>query len=89
MSHAVVAVHQGGRRRGLAHLDVGPRIDPAGTQAPHILRQPEYPMGVGAGQIRLGHQLRDLGGIVGRQSHLGQRILDEAGDGRSRYSRWS
>ena len=38
-------------------------IDAAGAYAPHVLRQPEHAMGIGAGQIGLEHQLGDFGGI--------------------------
>ena len=36
----------------------GRTVTRAAADAPHILRQPENAVGVGAGQVRLGHQPR-------------------------------
>ena len=67
--HAVVAVHQ--RHRGaLVHdADVGPHVDAAGLDAPHVLRQADHAVAVGALQVGLGHERGHLGGIGRRQAH--------------------
>jgi hypothetical protein len=80
------AVDQRGRRRGPGHLDVGLAIDAAGAQAPHILRQPEYAVRVGPGEVGLGHQLGDLAGVGRGQVDGHQRVLDQAADRECRDS---
>ena len=87
MAHAVVAVDQRGRGRGLLDPDVGLRIDAAAAQPLDVLRQPEHAVGVGAGEVGLEHQLGDLGGVGGRQPDRLERIRDQRGDGRGRHPR--
>ena len=41
---------------GLRHRDVRPRVEAAGLEAAHILRQAEDAVAVGAGEIGLRHQ---------------------------------
>ena len=77
MAHAVVAVDQRGRRRGLGDRDVRLGVEPAGADAADILRQAKDAVGVGAGEIGFGHQLRDFGGIGRRQPDGGERVSDE------------
>ncbi len=87
VTHSVVAVDQRGRRRGLAHGDRGPRIDPTGPKPAHVLREAEHAVGIGAGKIGLGHQLGDLGSVRPRQAHGAERIRDQAGNRRRRHPR--
>jgi len=80
VAHAVVAVDQRGRRCGLGDLDIWPRVHSARLQPPHILRQPEHAVGVGAGEVGLGHQLRHLGGVGRRQTNRRERVGDQPGN---------
>ena len=68
MAHAVVAIDQRGRGRGLFDADVGLRIDAAAAHPVDVLPQPEHAVGVGTGEVGLQHQLRDLGGVAARQA---------------------
>ena len=61
MAHAVVAIDQRGRGRGLFDADVGLRIDAAAAHAVDVLPQPEHTVGVGTGTDALAIALRGLG----------------------------
>ena len=58
--------------------DVRPRIDAAGADAPHVVRQAEHAVRIGAGEVGLDHQLGDLRGIGGGQADGAQRVRDES-----------
>ena len=87
VSHAVVAVDQRGCGRAARHRDVRMRIEAAGLQPPHILRQAEHAMRVGAGQVRLAHQLGANCRILARQAGGAERIRDQRADRRDRHFR--
>ena len=80
MAHAVVAVDQRGRCRGLLDADVGLRIDAAAAHPVDVLPQPEHAVGVGAGEVGLEHQLGDLGGVAraGRPIALNKSAISAA-----------
>ena len=80
MAHAVVAVDQRGRGCALRHRDVRTRIEAAGLEPPHILRQAEHAVRVGAGEIGLGHQFGAFFGVGGRQAGGAERIRDQRPD---------
>ena len=82
MAHAVVAMHQRGRRRGALDLDVRPRIGRAELQPLHVLRQAEHAVRVGADQIGFQHQLGDLRGVGSRHAGLPHAVVDQAAHGR-------
>ena len=50
----------------------------------HVLRQAEYAVRVGAGEIGLQHQLGDLGGVAGRHAGFDHGVGDQAAHGGSR-----
>ena len=52
----------------LRHGDVRVRIEAAGLQPPHILRQAEHTMRVGAGEVRLAHHSGAYRRILARQA---------------------
>jgi hypothetical protein len=81
MAHAVVAVDQRRRRSGLGDGDIRLGVEAAGADAADILRQAEDAMRIGAGEVRLGHQLRDLVGIGGRKPDGTEHVGDEGRDG--------
>ena len=62
-------------------LMFGLRIDAAGLDAPHILRQPEHAMRVGAGEIGFEHQLGDLRRVGVRHADRRHRVPDQRRDG--------
>ncbi len=75
MTQRIVAIQH---RHGGAlffHRNGRTGVDAAGLNALDILRQPENAVAVGADQIGLRHQRRDLGGIAGRHAagHKGPR----------------
>jgi hypothetical protein len=80
MAHAVVAVDQ--RRRGRGFRDGDPRlcVEAAGADAADILRQAKDAVGIGAGEVGLGHQLGDLAGIGRRKPDGAERIGSEGRD---------
>jgi hypothetical protein len=69
MSQPVVAVDQRHRRLLAGDADIRLRVDPAGADAPDILRQPEDPVAVGAVQVRFDDQRCAGRCVPWRQAH--------------------
>jgi hypothetical protein len=81
MAHAIIAIDQRRRSRSLGDGDARRGVEAAGTDAADILREAEDAVGIGPGEVRLGHQLGDLGGIGERESDSSQGVGDEGFDG--------
>ena len=83
VAHAVVAIDQRGRGRGLVDLDIRPRVDGARLVAADVVRQAEDAVRVSPGEIGLGHQLGDPCRVNGREAGRREHVGDEgARDGR-------
>ncbi len=77
MPHAVVAVDER-HSRGLscdAHLRL--HVDRARADPPHVLRQAENSVAVGALEIGAHHQIGADRGVLGRQAHRDKRVGGE------------
>ena len=86
MPHRIIAIDQRSRGCRPVDRDVGLRVEPAGFQAPHILRQAEYAMRVRAGQVRFAHQPAAHRRALARQPRALERILDQRTDRRNRHT---
>jgi hypothetical protein len=82
MAEAVVTIDQRGGGGGALDRDVGAPVETARLDAFYVLRQAEHAVGIGAGEVCLGHQFGDARGIVRRDLHRDERVADESADRR-------
>jgi hypothetical protein len=87
VAHPVVAVHERHPGALAQDADVRAHVDPARLDAPHVRRQPDHPVAVGALQVGLGHQAAERARVVcgnadaleGRGDEVAQTLERDAG----------